>query len=221
MPRDMFGDVVDPSIKMGNKMWYTVPLTMLLQATIRGGHRHRPVDGRGGPADDAIDDGVRGRAAAATTAPAASAAAGCGCAATAAGGRQPERGARRGPKEIKPETGLEAGFERASAVSKAASSAVSPVASPAAFPNRRRHRRRRPRRFASAATSRPPQKIKRRQPGLPADRAVGSRPGRRHHRGHDRPRWRGEGREGAALDSPAGCRRRSTPFVSGSSRRPS
>ena len=30
----MFGDVVDPSIKMGNKMWYTVPLTMLLQAWI-------------------------------------------------------------------------------------------------------------------------------------------------------------------------------------------
>ena len=34
MPKDMFGDVVDPSIKMGNKMWYTVPLTMLLQATV-------------------------------------------------------------------------------------------------------------------------------------------------------------------------------------------
>ena len=34
VPKDMFGDVVDPSIKMGNKMWYTVPLTMLLQATI-------------------------------------------------------------------------------------------------------------------------------------------------------------------------------------------
>ena len=34
MPRDMFGDVVDPSIKMGNKMWYTVPLTMLIQATV-------------------------------------------------------------------------------------------------------------------------------------------------------------------------------------------
>ena len=28
----MFGDVVDPSIKMGNKQWYTVPLTMLIQA---------------------------------------------------------------------------------------------------------------------------------------------------------------------------------------------
>ena len=34
MPRDMFGDVVDPSIKMGNKMWYTVPLTMLIQAAV-------------------------------------------------------------------------------------------------------------------------------------------------------------------------------------------
>ena len=34
MPRDMFGDVVDPSIKMGNKMWYTVPLTMLIQAGV-------------------------------------------------------------------------------------------------------------------------------------------------------------------------------------------
>ena len=34
MPRDMFGDVVDPSIKMGNKMWYTVPLTMLIQALV-------------------------------------------------------------------------------------------------------------------------------------------------------------------------------------------
>ncbi|MBA3272054.1 MAG: hypothetical protein H0T71_16240, partial [Acidobacteria bacterium] len=36
MPRDMFGDVVDPSIKMGSKAWYTVPLTMLLEAIIVG-----------------------------------------------------------------------------------------------------------------------------------------------------------------------------------------
>jgi hypothetical protein len=34
VPRDMFGDVVDPSVKMGNKMWYTVPLTMLLEASV-------------------------------------------------------------------------------------------------------------------------------------------------------------------------------------------
>ena len=31
MPRHLFGDVVRPSISMGNRMRYTVPLTMLLQ----------------------------------------------------------------------------------------------------------------------------------------------------------------------------------------------
>jgi len=36
VPRDMFGDIVDPSIKMGSKAWYTVPLTMLLEAVIVG-----------------------------------------------------------------------------------------------------------------------------------------------------------------------------------------
>ena len=30
--RNMFDDIVDPSVKMGSKMWYTVPFTMLLQA---------------------------------------------------------------------------------------------------------------------------------------------------------------------------------------------
>ena len=30
MPRDMFGDVVDPSIKVGTKQWYTVPLSILV-----------------------------------------------------------------------------------------------------------------------------------------------------------------------------------------------
>ena len=29
MPRDMFGDVVDPSIQVGTKQWYTVPLSIL------------------------------------------------------------------------------------------------------------------------------------------------------------------------------------------------
>ncbi len=29
MPRDMFGDVVDPSVKLGTKQWYTVPLSIL------------------------------------------------------------------------------------------------------------------------------------------------------------------------------------------------
>ena len=29
MPREMFGDVVDPSVKVGTKQWYTVPLSIL------------------------------------------------------------------------------------------------------------------------------------------------------------------------------------------------
>ena len=29
MPRDMFGDVNDPSVKVGTKQWYTVPLSIL------------------------------------------------------------------------------------------------------------------------------------------------------------------------------------------------
>ena len=29
MPRDMFGDVVDPSIKLGSQKWYTVPLSIV------------------------------------------------------------------------------------------------------------------------------------------------------------------------------------------------
>ncbi len=29
MPRDMFGDVVESSIKVGSQKWYTVPLSIL------------------------------------------------------------------------------------------------------------------------------------------------------------------------------------------------
>ena len=32
MPKEMFGDVVDPSIKVGTKKWYTVPLSILAHA---------------------------------------------------------------------------------------------------------------------------------------------------------------------------------------------
>ena len=28
MPRELFGDVVDPSIKVGGQKWYTVPLSI-------------------------------------------------------------------------------------------------------------------------------------------------------------------------------------------------
>ena len=34
MPREMFGDVVDPSIKVGTKQWYTVPLSILTHTAV-------------------------------------------------------------------------------------------------------------------------------------------------------------------------------------------
>ena len=36
MPRDMFGDVVDPSIKVGGQKWYTVPLSIIVHTVIVG-----------------------------------------------------------------------------------------------------------------------------------------------------------------------------------------
>ena len=34
MPRDMFGDVVDPSIRVGGQKWYTVPLSILVHTVL-------------------------------------------------------------------------------------------------------------------------------------------------------------------------------------------
>ena len=34
MARDMFGDIVDPSIKVGSKKWYTVPLSIVVHTVI-------------------------------------------------------------------------------------------------------------------------------------------------------------------------------------------
>ena len=36
MPRDMFGDVVESSIKVGSQKWYTVPLSILVHVVIIG-----------------------------------------------------------------------------------------------------------------------------------------------------------------------------------------
>ena len=36
MPRDMFGDVVDPSIKVGSQKWYTVPLSIVVHTAVIG-----------------------------------------------------------------------------------------------------------------------------------------------------------------------------------------
>ena len=34
MPRDMFGDVVDPWIKVGSQKWYTVPLSIAVHTAV-------------------------------------------------------------------------------------------------------------------------------------------------------------------------------------------
>ncbi len=36
MPREMFGDVVDPSIKVGSQKWYTVPLSIIAHVVLFG-----------------------------------------------------------------------------------------------------------------------------------------------------------------------------------------
>ena len=34
MPRDLFGDVTRPSISIGNRKWYTVPVSLLSHSAI-------------------------------------------------------------------------------------------------------------------------------------------------------------------------------------------
>ena len=36
MAREMFGDVVEPSIKVGSQMWYTVPVSIIVHTAIIG-----------------------------------------------------------------------------------------------------------------------------------------------------------------------------------------
>lgn len=37
MPRDLFGDVTDPSIKLGSRKWYSVPLSFVAHTSVIGG----------------------------------------------------------------------------------------------------------------------------------------------------------------------------------------
>ena len=59
MPRDMFGDVVDPSIKVGGQKWYTVPLSILVHTVLIARGHHRSVAGGGCATRSAVDDGLR------------------------------------------------------------------------------------------------------------------------------------------------------------------
>ena len=34
MPRDLFGDVSDPSVRVGSRKWYTVPLSLFVHTVV-------------------------------------------------------------------------------------------------------------------------------------------------------------------------------------------
>ena len=90
MPRDMFGDIVEPSIKVGSQKWYTVPLSIIVHTAIIGAVVIIPLMAADVlPSPPGYDERVRGgRAAAAAATPTASAA-GSGRGAQAGDGRQP------------------------------------------------------------------------------------------------------------------------------------
>ena len=207
MPRDMFGDIVDPSIKVGSKQWYTVPLSIVVHTAIIGAVVIIPLMAARHAADAAVDDGVRGGAAAApAAAAAAAAAAGRPQAPKPVDGRRtrrPRRSKRRKRSRRRPAS--KRASRAPSAASKAASSAVStggivggleaaPPPPPPPPP---------PAPVRVGGTIQQPTKIKDVKPGLSADRAVGARAGRRHHRSDHRARRPGAGSQGAALDSAA------------------
>ena len=75
MPRDMFVDVVNPTIRIGSRKWYTVPLSILVHTVGIAALVIVPLMAADVLPTPPVDDGVRGRAAAATAAAATAAAA--------------------------------------------------------------------------------------------------------------------------------------------------
>ena len=92
MPRDLFGDVVDPSIKMGNKSGYTVFLTMVAEVAVLGAIVIIPL-----MAADILPTPPSMMAFGAAPPPPVEV--------------NPTAAPVEAPSEIKPETGIEAGFE--------------------------------------------------------------------------------------------------------------
>ncbi len=100
MPRDMFGDVTNPSVKVGSQAWYTVPVSILAHIVLFAARHHHSADGGRRAPDATDDDGVcRGAAAAAATAAAAT---GAGRPAKPVEVVNPERGADRGAQGNRP-----------------------------------------------------------------------------------------------------------------------
>ena len=110
--QDMFGDIVDPSIKMGNKMWYTVPLTMLMQATVVAAIVIVPLMAVGAlPTTPSMMAFV-----AAPPPPPPPPPPAADKPPPPPVDVNPNAAPVEAPKEIKPETGLEAGFERSAGI---------------------------------------------------------------------------------------------------------
>ena len=90
MPRDMFGDVTNPTVKVGSQAWYTVPVSILAHVVMFACVIIIPLMAADA-ADPTDDDGVRrGPAPAATTA---APAPGPGRTGEAGPGAEPECGA--------------------------------------------------------------------------------------------------------------------------------
>ena len=212
MPREMFGDVVEPSIKLGSQKWYTVPLSILAHVVLFGAVIIIPLDGHRRAADAADDDGVRGPAAAATTTPAAASGRGGATQGQPPTPANPNAAPIEAPKEIARELppttgvaegvpgGVEGGVPGGSigGVVGGLPAAPPPPPPPPTQPVR------------VGGNIKTPTKVQRRQPGLPAHRAIGARAGRRHHRGDDRSGRPGQGCESSAVDPaprPGGARR--------------
>ena len=212
MPRDMFGDVVNPSIKLGSQKWYTVPLSILAHVVLFAAVIIIPL-----MAADVLP-----------TPPTMMAFVGAPPPPPPPRPRPRRRRRRRrrsmpqwsnpnaapveAPKEIVPEAPTAPGDRRRRARRRRRRHPR----------RRRRRRRRRPARGASAPAAAPPApvrvggniktptKTKRRPARLSADRAVGARAGRRHHRSDHRRRREGQGREGSRGRFRCSTRRRST-----------
>ena len=60
MPRDMFSDVVEPSIKVGSQKWYTVPLSIIVHTALIGAVIIIPLMAADALPTPPVDDGVRG-----------------------------------------------------------------------------------------------------------------------------------------------------------------
>ena len=91
MPRDMFGDIVEPSIKVGSQKWYTVPLSIIVHTAIIGAIVIIPLMAADVLPSPPIDERVRGGRSTPASPAAATPPTRAGCGPQAGDGRQSQR----------------------------------------------------------------------------------------------------------------------------------